>query len=204
MDYAIIELCGKQYRVQNGDSLLVDRLDAKQGAKIAPRALLWRSDGKTVLDGPDLGKVKVEAVVAEHLKGEKIRVFKYRPKKRYRRRAGHRSLLTRVEIKGISGPGSGRPSAAAAEGRNHATAAAGGQKPAAASAGAGKPAKASAGPKPGADARRKPPSARAAKAEPKDAPAKKKGAAGAGPKKPRKPSGKSESSAKAAKAEKEG
>ena len=57
-----------------------------------------------MFDGADLDKVKVEAVVAEHLKGEKIRVFKYRPKKRYQARTGHRSLLTRLEIKEISGP----------------------------------------------------------------------------------------------------
>jgi hypothetical protein len=57
-----------------------------------------------VLDGAELEKVKVEAVVAEHVKGRKIRVFKYRPKKRYRRRAGHRSLLTRLEISDIKGP----------------------------------------------------------------------------------------------------
>jgi hypothetical protein len=48
--------------------------------------------------------MRVEAVVAEHLKGEKLRVFKYRPKKRYRRRSGHRSLLTRIEISDIKGP----------------------------------------------------------------------------------------------------
>jgi large subunit ribosomal protein L21 len=122
MDYAIIELSGKQYRVEKGDSVLVDRLDAKQGAKIAPRALLWRSDGETVIDGPELEKVKVEAVVAEHLKGEKIRVFKYRPKKRYRRRAGHRSHLTRIEIKEIKGP-AGKQAAGSAEGRKPAAAA---------------------------------------------------------------------------------
>jgi large subunit ribosomal protein L21 len=101
MDYAIIELGGKQYRVEKGDSVVVDRLDAKEGAKVTPRALLLRSGDKTVLEGSELAKVKVEAVVAEHLRGEKVRVFKYRPKKRYRRSAGHRSALTRLEITGI-------------------------------------------------------------------------------------------------------
>jgi large subunit ribosomal protein L21 len=115
MEYVIVELGGKQYRVEEGDSLLVDRLEAKEGAKIAPRALLYRSDGDTVIDGADLEKVKVEAVVAEHPKGQKIRVFKYRPKKRYRRRAGHRSLLTRLEISRITGPsGRAKPAAKAA------------------------------------------------------------------------------------------
>jgi large subunit ribosomal protein L21 len=100
MAYAIIEVGGKQYRVEKGDSLLVDRLDAEEGAKVSPRALLYRSD-EIVFEGPALEKVKVDAVVAEHVRGEKVRVFKYRPKKRYRRRAGHRSALTRLEIREI-------------------------------------------------------------------------------------------------------
>ena len=111
MAYAIIEMGGKQYRVEKGDSVVVDRVPEKEGAKVSPRALLYRSD-ETVFDGADLAKVKVDAVVAEHIKGEKIRVFKYRPKKRYRKRAGHRSLLTRLEIKEITGP----PAAKAAAG----------------------------------------------------------------------------------------
>jgi large subunit ribosomal protein L21 len=113
MNYAIIELGGKQYRVEKGDSVVVDRLDAKEGAKVTPRALLLRSGSKTVLEGAELEKVKVEAVVAEHLKGEKLRVFKYRPKKRYRRTAGHRSALTRLEIKEIRGPSAAKKPAPA-------------------------------------------------------------------------------------------
>jgi large subunit ribosomal protein L21 len=104
MDYAIIEMGGKQYRVEKGSSVLVDRVDAEEGSKLTPKAILYRSAKTAVLDGPELDKVKVEAVVAEHLKGPKLRVFKYRPKKRYRRRAGHRSLLTRLEISEIRGP----------------------------------------------------------------------------------------------------
>ena len=100
-DYAVIEMGGKQYRVEKGGSVLVDRIDAEQGAKVSPRALVYRSSKQSVIDGPELEKVKVEAVVAEHLKGPKVRVFSYRPKKRYRRRLGHRSLLTRLEISDI-------------------------------------------------------------------------------------------------------
>ena len=100
-DYAVIEMGGKQYRVEKGGSVLVDRIDAEQGAKVSPRALVYRSAKQSVIDGPELEKVKVEAVVAEHLKGPKVRVFSYRPKKRYRRRFGHRSLLTRLEISDI-------------------------------------------------------------------------------------------------------
>jgi large subunit ribosomal protein L21 len=84
-------------------------VDAKEGAKLSPRALLYSDSGKdAILDGPELAKVKVEAVVAEHLKGEKIRVFKYRPKKRYRNTQGHRSLLSRLEIRDINGPAARR------------------------------------------------------------------------------------------------
>ena len=104
MTYAIVEIGGKQYRVEEGDSVLVDRVGEDEGAKVSPRALLFADGRNAVMDGPDLGKVKVEAVVAEHVKGPKIRVATYQPKKRHRRQMGHRSHLTRLEIKKITGP----------------------------------------------------------------------------------------------------
>jgi len=104
MAYAIIEMGGKQYRVEEGDSVLVDRVGEDEGAKVSPRALLYTDGKDAVMDGADLGKVKVEAVVTEHLKGPKIRISTYRPKKRNKRTMGHRSLLSRLEIKKISGP----------------------------------------------------------------------------------------------------
>ena len=97
MPYAIVETGGKQYKVEKGETLLLDRLPAKEGEKVELRAVMFR-DGGVVTDAAELEKVKVEATVAEHLRGPKIRVFKYKPKKGYRRRAGHRSELTRVEI----------------------------------------------------------------------------------------------------------
>jgi len=97
--YAIIESGGKQYRAEKGATLLVDRITADEGAKVNLRALMFRGDGDAVvISGGDLEKVKVEAVVAGHERGTKIRVFKYRPKKGYRKRAGHRSELTRLEV----------------------------------------------------------------------------------------------------------
>ena len=114
--YAVVEIGGKQYRVERGQSLLVDRIHAKPGATVKPRALLFRND-EAVFEGADLDKVTVEAVVSEHVKGEKLRVFKYRPKKRYRKRAGHRSLLTRLEIKEIKGPTSRKQAAGSADER---------------------------------------------------------------------------------------
>jgi len=99
--YAVIESGGKQYKVEKGTSLLVDRLSAKEGDKVALRPVMFR-DTEVVAGAKELEKVKVEATVTEHLRGEKIKVFKYKPKKGYRRRAGHRSELTKLEVTEIS------------------------------------------------------------------------------------------------------
>jgi len=96
--YAIVETGGKQYRVEKGATLLVDRLPDDEGAKVTLRPVMYRADKQVVLERGELDKVKVEAKVSEHLRGDKIRVFKYKPKKGYRRRAGHRSELTRLEV----------------------------------------------------------------------------------------------------------
>src|ERR671914_509776 len=94
--YAVIETGGKQYKVEKGSTLLVDRLPEDEGAKVNLRAVAFRD--KEMVLGRDLEKVKVEAKVAGHERGEKIRVFKYKPKKGYRKRQGHRSELTRLEV----------------------------------------------------------------------------------------------------------
>jgi large subunit ribosomal protein L21 len=95
--YAVVETGGKQYKVEEGTSLLVDRLDAKEGDKVALRAVMFR-DSDVIAAPKELEKVKVEATVAGHLRGPKIKVFKYKAKKGYRKRAGHRSELTRLEV----------------------------------------------------------------------------------------------------------
>ena len=107
--YAVIESGGKQYKVEKGTSLLVDRLSAKEGEVVALRPVIFR-DKEVVAEPKELEKVKVEATVAEHLRGPKIKVFKYKPKKGYRRRAGHRSELTRLEVTELKNgsPQSGR------------------------------------------------------------------------------------------------
>ena len=99
--YAVVESGGKQYKVEKGTALLVDRLDAEEGDKVALRPVMFR-DKEVVAEPKELEKVKVEATVAEHLRGPKIKVFKYKPKKGYRRRAGHRSELTKLEVTEIS------------------------------------------------------------------------------------------------------
>jgi large subunit ribosomal protein L21 len=97
--YAIVKVGGKQYRVEKGDSLLVDRMPDDEGAKVALRPLLFKDDSDdAVFASSDLEKVKVEAVVKGHERGPKIHVLKFKPKRGYKRRMGHRSDLTRLEI----------------------------------------------------------------------------------------------------------
>jgi large subunit ribosomal protein L21 len=95
--YAVVETGGKQYKVEQGTSLLVDRLDAKEGDKVVLRPVMFR-DTDVIAAPKELAKVKVEAKVSEHLRGPKIKVFKYKAKKGYRRKAGHRSELTKLEV----------------------------------------------------------------------------------------------------------
>ncbi len=98
--YAIVKTGGKQYRVQEGQSLLVERLPADDGAKVQLDPLLF-VDGENVLDGADLSKVTVEARVVAHERGPKLRVVKFKPKRGYKRRNGHRQELTRLEVTSI-------------------------------------------------------------------------------------------------------
>src|SRR4051794_7621474 len=96
--YAVVKVGGQQFRVEKGDSIVVDRLPEDEGAKVALEPLLFADDKKAVFEGSDLEKVKVEAVVQGHERGPKIHVLKFKPKKGYKRRTGHRSELTRLEI----------------------------------------------------------------------------------------------------------
>jgi large subunit ribosomal protein L21 len=131
MIYAIVKTGGKQYRVEEGQTLLVERLREDEGAKVALDPLLYRDD-KQVLDGPDLSKVKVEAKVVGHERGPKIRVLKYKPKRGYKRRTGHRQELTRLEITSVKAAARRAPAKKAEEGEE--------KKPAARKAPARKPA----------------------------------------------------------------
>jgi large subunit ribosomal protein L21 len=98
--YAIVRVGNKQYRVEKGDTLLVDRVREDEGAKLELEPLLYRSDD-TVFDGGDLEKVKVEAAVVGHERGKKIHGLKFKPKRGYKVRYGARADLTRIEIKEI-------------------------------------------------------------------------------------------------------
>lgn len=104
--YAVIESGGRQYRVEKGSVIEVDRLEAKEGDKVSLRPVMLR-DKDVVVDPAALSKAKVEAKVTGHLRGEKIRVFKYKAKKGYSRRAGHRAELTRLEVVSVGATGGG-------------------------------------------------------------------------------------------------
>jgi large subunit ribosomal protein L21 len=96
--YAIVKTGGKQYRVEQGQTLLVERLPAAAGDTVALEPLFYRADDAIVDGKDDLAKVKVEAKVLAHERGDKIRVFKFKPKRGYRRTQGHRQELTRLEV----------------------------------------------------------------------------------------------------------
>lgn len=120
--YAVIETGGKQYRVEAGSVIRVERLDVPVGEKVVfQRVLLAGGEGR-VLAGPEAGEVKVEGTVLGHGKGRKIVVFKYRPKKGYHRKRGHRQLFTEVRVDAISGlSGGGEPAAGKGETRRKKT-----------------------------------------------------------------------------------
>ena len=101
--YAIIESCGKQYKVTEGDVVFFEKLDAEEGKKVTfENIVLVSNDGKVQVGSPYVKGVKVEGKVVSHGKAKKIIVFKMKPKKNYRRKQGHRQPYTKVEITGIS------------------------------------------------------------------------------------------------------
>src|SRR5579859_6162059 len=96
--YAIVKTGGKQYRVEQGQSLLVERLPVSEGESLKLDPLLY-VDGSNVVDQVDgLSSVTVEARIVGHERGPKLRIVKFKPKRGYRRRTGHRQELTRIEV----------------------------------------------------------------------------------------------------------
>ncbi len=104
--YAVIKTGGKQYRVIEDQEIVVESLDRKPGEKVFfDEILLIKKEEKILARPADLKGAAVEGLVVEHLRGEKIEGFKYRPKKRQRKHFGHRQELTKVRIVKISLPG---------------------------------------------------------------------------------------------------
>ena len=120
--YAIVKTGGKQYRVERGQHLLVERLPEKEGASVALEPIMYRSE-ETVFDAEGLKKVKVSAKIVAHERGEKLRVFKFKPKRGYKRRTGHRQELTRIEVTDISMGGAAKAPAKSAAAKTEAAAA---------------------------------------------------------------------------------
>ena len=100
MSYAIVKTGGKQYRVEKGQSLLVERLHVDDGASVELQPLLY-VDGSEVVDSDGLSQVTVQARVVGHERGPKLRIVKFKPKRGYKRRTGHRQELTRLEVTDI-------------------------------------------------------------------------------------------------------
>ena len=102
--YAVVKCGGTQHRVEEGMTLLVDRLKGDEGASIDLEPLVYAS-GDESLFGATLGKVSVQAKVLGHERGPKLRVFKFKPKRGYKRTTGHRQELTRIKVTKIGGKG---------------------------------------------------------------------------------------------------
>ena len=97
--YAVVATGGKQYRVQEGDTLRIEKIQGEVGAQVAFDRVLMVSDGDDVKIGqPVLENAVVNGTIVEQGKGRKILVFKYKRRKRYRRKQGHRQLFTAVKI----------------------------------------------------------------------------------------------------------
>jgi large subunit ribosomal protein L21 len=112
MSYAVVKVGGKQYRVEEGDSIVVDRLSASEGDKVDLEPLLFADGGKSLLGGDELAKVKVQATVTGHERGRKIHGLKFKPKRGYKRRYGARAHLTRLEISSIKASAGSRKATA--------------------------------------------------------------------------------------------
>ena len=100
--YAIIESCGKQYKVAEGDVVFFEKLDTEEGKKVTfDNVVLVSDDGKVQIGNPYVKGVKVEGKVVSHGKHKKIVVFKMKAKKNERKKQGHRQPYTKVEITSI-------------------------------------------------------------------------------------------------------
>ena len=100
--YAIITAGNKQYRVSQGDVIYIDKVNQENDSTITFDVLLIGNDGEVKVGNPTVAGAKVEGKVVAQVKGEKIKIYKYKSKKNYHRRAGHRQPYTKVEITAIN------------------------------------------------------------------------------------------------------
>ena len=100
--YAIVEIAGQQFKVEKDQQIFVHRLDQKEGDKVSfDNVLLVDNDGKVKVGAPAVKGATVDATVVEHLKGDKVIVFKKKRRKGYRKKNGHRQYLTSLKINNI-------------------------------------------------------------------------------------------------------
>ena len=113
--YAIVEIAGQQFKVEKDQQVFVHRLDSKEGSKVTfDNVLLIDNDGKVNVGAPAIKGATVVATVLEHVKGDKVIVFKKKRRKGYKVRNGHRQYLTSVKIEAINEKGAkAAPKAAA-------------------------------------------------------------------------------------------
>ena len=103
--YAVVDIAGQQFQVEEGAVLRVPRLDLEEGAKQTfSNVLLVRSDNETLVGSPHVAGAAVETTVVGHVRGDKIIIFKMKRRKNYRRRNGHRQDYTEIKIDGIVAP----------------------------------------------------------------------------------------------------
>lgn len=104
--YAIVEIAGQQFKVERGNKVYVHRLEANEGAKLEfDKVFLIENDGKVQVGNPTVDGAKVAATVIEHLKGDKVIVFKKKRRKTYQKWNNHRQLYTQILIQGVLGKG---------------------------------------------------------------------------------------------------
>ncbi len=123
--YAIVEIAGQQFKVEKDQQLFVHRLEGKEGAKVSfDNVLLIDNKGKVNVGAPVIAGANVSAKIVEHLKDDKVIVFKKKRRKGYKVKNGHRQYLTKIQIEGISEKGGAKPAAKKAAPKAEAKAAA--------------------------------------------------------------------------------
>jgi large subunit ribosomal protein L21 len=114
--YAIVEIAGQQFKVEKDQQLFVHRLEGKEGAKVSfDNVLLIDNAGKVNVGAPAVTGASVSAKILEHLKGDKVTIFKKKRRKGYKVKNGHRQSFTKIQIEGISEKGTAKKAAPKAE-----------------------------------------------------------------------------------------
>ncbi|HON15701.1 MAG TPA: 50S ribosomal protein L21 [Spirochaetota bacterium] len=99
--YAIVEIAGKQYKVEKDAVINVDRLKGSEGSIILDKVLLFSNDGNVMVGHPYLSNVKIQAEILGEIKGEKVRGIKFKRRKNYQRTLGHRQVYSQIKISDV-------------------------------------------------------------------------------------------------------